>query len=122
MRIVGGGFVFALWFLLLALHLGEDDEIKFGVIGVAGMVAIVLGRNFESKNERISSVVKAIVYSISAVLFGIVGAFSWSLYQNDVIGIIMSLVSTAVAIISAFVFIDGIELIRQLQKRRNPIN
>lgn len=113
MRIVGGGFVFAVWFILVSHYYEQGSYVVYGLIGVAGMAAIVFGRHFHSEGKRSQSAIKAIVYTIASILFAIIAALSWSLHPNDAGGIALFIASTTVAILASFTFISGINKIFQ---------
>ncbi len=116
-RIVGGGFTFAMWFLLITLYFKQASYIPFGILGIAGMVAIVVGRTYVKGGATFQAIAKALLYTTAGILFAVIGANSWFLYAYDPLNIFLFLLSDGVAIGAAFIFIEGIERLVQITRQ-----
>lgn len=82
--VIIGSFLLSLWVVSLVLLVEKSfPPLVFGALGIIAIVCIVLGSNRSGGY---------ILYAIAGILLGIIGAFSWYIYD---FGVIITSVATA---------------------------
>lgn len=106
MFVIGGAFVVGIWFMVLP---GEQSEqVQFGVLGVGSIVSIIFAKHLVGATIP-RNIVAVFLLVAAGLMLAKIGADSYALNRNDLGLLTLDVVFDAIAMISIYSIIYGVE-------------